>query len=109
MQNDWRRDEPIESSLGFGTALELPLFSVGRLHVGLEAGVDALFREGDVLLPLELGLKAAFDRGAKIQPYLGLAPVVSLDGVAIGSGEPGPVWQRVNALLQEFKRDLKAA
>jgi D-alanine transaminase len=31
-------------------------------------------------------------------------PVVSLDGVAVGTGAPGPVWARMHALFQEYKR-----
>ena len=34
-------------------------------------------------------------------------PVVELDGKTVGSGEPGPMWQRVNALYQTFKQQLR--
>ena len=32
-----------------------------------------------------------------------IVPVIELDGKPIGSGEPGPIWQQVNQLYQEFK------
>jgi D-alanine transaminase len=34
-------------------------------------------------------------------------PVVELDGRPVGRGAPGPVWERVSALYQDFKRRLK--
>lgn len=33
-------------------------------------------------------------------------PVTRLDGRAVGTGKPGPVWQRVYAELQRYKREL---
>lgn len=33
-------------------------------------------------------------------------PVTSLDGHAVGSGKPGPLWRRVYEELQRFKREL---
>jgi D-alanine transaminase len=33
-------------------------------------------------------------------------PVTRLDGRAVGSGKPGPVWRRVYAELQRYKREL---
>jgi len=35
-----------------------------------------------------------------------VAPVVRLDGEAVGEGEPGPLWQRVNGLFQDYKQRL---
>ncbi|UZR27505.1 D-amino acid aminotransferase [Methylococcus mesophilus] len=35
-------------------------------------------------------------------------PVVELDGRPVGRGTPGPVWERVSALYQDFKRRLKS-
>jgi D-alanine transaminase len=35
-----------------------------------------------------------------------VAPVVRLDGEAVGGEEPGAVWQRVNGLFQDFKQRL---
>lgn len=35
-----------------------------------------------------------------------VAPVVGLDGEAVGEGEPGPLWQRVNGLFQDYKQRL---
>ena len=32
-----------------------------------------------------------------------IVPVIELDGKSVGSGEPGPIWQHVNQLYQEFK------
>jgi len=32
--------------------------------------------------------------------------VVELDGVAVGSGKPGPVWQTLDGLLQAYKQSL---
>ena len=36
-----------------------------------------------------------------------IAPVISLDGEPVGDGRPGPVWQKVMALYQQCKDDLK--
>ena len=33
-------------------------------------------------------------------------PVTSLDGVAVGSGKPGPLWRRLYNELQDYKREL---
>ena len=35
-----------------------------------------------------------------------VAPVVQLDGVAVGEGAPGPLWERVHALFQDHKQRL---
>ena len=35
-------------------------------------------------------------------------PVTRLDGEPVGSGRPGPVWQRMHALFQAFKAGLKS-
>jgi D-alanine transaminase len=35
-----------------------------------------------------------------------IVPVTTLDGVAVGSGQPGPVWRRIYAELQQYKREL---
>ncbi len=40
---------------------------------------------------------------------LEISPVVALDGVPVSNAEPGPVWQRVDRSLQDFKRALMAA
>lgn len=37
-----------------------------------------------------------------------LLPITHIDGQAIGSGAPGPVWQRMNRLYQDYKRRLIA-
>lgn len=34
-------------------------------------------------------------------------PVTLLDGLPVGSGRPGPVWERMLALYQEYKRSLR--
>jgi D-alanine transaminase len=34
-------------------------------------------------------------------------PIVELDGKSVGNGAPGPVWQRMNALYQDFKQTLR--
>ena len=33
-------------------------------------------------------------------------PVTSLDGTPVGSGRPGPLWRRVHAAWQSYKREL---
>jgi D-alanine transaminase len=33
-------------------------------------------------------------------------PVTSLDGHAVGSGRPGPLWRRVYQELQRYKSEL---
>ncbi len=35
-----------------------------------------------------------------------VAPVVQLDGVAVGEGTPGPLWERVHGLFQAHKQRL---
>jgi D-alanine transaminase len=35
-----------------------------------------------------------------------VVPVTTLDGVAVGSGQPGPVWRRIYDELQQYKREL---
>jgi len=35
-----------------------------------------------------------------------ILPVVELDGAPVGDGKPGPVWQRMDALLQAYKKSL---
>lgn len=34
-------------------------------------------------------------------------PVTSLDGKPVGDGKPGPVWQRLYAAFQDYKRELE--
>ncbi|MBK5931943.1 D-amino acid aminotransferase [Halochromatium salexigens] len=36
-------------------------------------------------------------------------PVTQLDDKPLGSGRPGPLWRRVDALYQDFKADLRRA
>lgn len=38
-----------------------------------------------------------------------IMPVVILDGTTVGDGRPGPVWRRMRALYQDYKRQLRAA
>ena len=33
-------------------------------------------------------------------------PVTRLDGRAVGSGRPGPLWRRMHEELQRYKREL---
>lgn len=35
-----------------------------------------------------------------------IVPVTTLDGASVGSGAPGPVWRRLYAELQQYKREL---
>ncbi|MCQ8180286.1 D-amino acid aminotransferase [Methylomonas sp. SURF-1] len=35
-----------------------------------------------------------------------IVPVVNLDGAAIGDGKPGPLWKRMDELLQAYKNSL---
>jgi hypothetical protein len=35
-------------------------------------------------------------------------PVTTLDGAAVGSGKPGPLFNRVNAAFTEYTRELAA-
>jgi D-alanine transaminase len=35
-----------------------------------------------------------------------IVPVSTLDGNTVGSGRPGPLWQRIDAALQDYKREL---
>ena len=36
-----------------------------------------------------------------------IVPVTTLDGAAVGSGAPGPLWQRLYAELQQYKSELR--
>ncbi|MEY2701092.1 MAG: hypothetical protein RIQ52_1847 [Pseudomonadota bacterium] len=36
-------------------------------------------------------------------------PVVTLDGVTVGTGVPGALWERMNALYQDYKIELRHA
>lgn len=36
-----------------------------------------------------------------------ILPVTRLDGVAVGTGRPGPLWTRMITLYQEYKRDWR--
>lgn len=38
----------------------------------------------------------------------GVLPVTTLDGAAVGSGKPGPLFNRVNAAFTEYTRELAA-
>ncbi len=35
-----------------------------------------------------------------------IVPVVEVDGEQVGTGKPGPVWQRIDDLLQAYKKSL---
>jgi D-alanine transaminase len=34
-----------------------------------------------------------------------VVPITTLDDKAVGKGEPGPIWQKMNALYQQYKKD----
>lgn len=38
-----------------------------------------------------------------------IQPVVELNRQQVGSGNPGPLWKKMNGLYQEFKRDFEAS
>jgi D-alanine transaminase len=38
-----------------------------------------------------------------------ILPVIELDGSAVGGGEPGPVWQHMQALYRSYKQSLRTA
>ena len=35
-------------------------------------------------------------------------PVTLLDGSKVGSGLPGPIWQQIDVLYQQYKKDVAA-
>ncbi|QWF71373.1 D-amino acid aminotransferase [Methylomonas paludis] len=35
-----------------------------------------------------------------------IIPIVDLDGTAVADGKPGPVWQKLDKLLQDYKKSL---
>lgn len=37
-----------------------------------------------------------------------VVPVTRLDGQPVGSGQPGPLWQRISALYTAYKQDFRA-
>lgn len=53
----------------------------------------------------ELQLRAADELFIAAATF-GTMPVTRLDGKPVGSGTPGPVWKRVHALFEEYKREL---
>jgi D-alanine transaminase len=38
-----------------------------------------------------------------------ILPIVELDGRTVGTGAPGPVWERMNLLFQAYKQSLRTA
>ncbi len=38
-----------------------------------------------------------------------IMPVVELDGATIGTGKPGPLWQHLRGLYQDYKQQLRSA
>jgi D-alanine transaminase len=73
----------------------------------------------DVVTELAAGLRLPFENVRVTEPELrsadeiwlafstrGVLPVTSLDGVAVGTGEPGPLFNRVNAAFAEYARRL---
>lgn len=38
-----------------------------------------------------------------------ILPVIELDGVPVGDGEPGPLWSRMQAIYQAYKQRLRTA
>ncbi len=36
-----------------------------------------------------------------------IVPVIKLDGAIQGNGSPGPLWQKMNQLYQQYKQDLR--
>lgn len=79
MQTDWRHDEPNRNSSGLAIGLEGPIAVVGRLALSLEVGIDALFREGEVVLANDLVLRMTLETHTPIQPFFGIGPVVLFD------------------------------
>lgn len=35
-------------------------------------------------------------------------PITLLDGLKVGTGTPGPIWQKIDALYQDYKKDVAA-
>lgn len=35
-----------------------------------------------------------------------VVPVTLLDGEIVGSGKPGPVWQQMDSLFQQYKQEI---
>lgn len=60
------------------------------------------YRE-DTLLLAQLQAASEIWAASSIREILA---VVELDGVAVGGGVPGPVWQAMNALFQAYKQSL---
>lgn len=79
LQNDWSPDHATASSIGLGFMGHVFAVQYGPVALGLEAGADFLFREGDMIIPVEIALKAFFETHTYAEPYLGLGPVVSID------------------------------
>jgi D-alanine transaminase len=36
-----------------------------------------------------------------------IMPVIELDGAPVGSGRPGPLWNRMQGLYQDYKEILR--
>ncbi|MDD4913698.1 MAG: D-amino acid aminotransferase [Methylococcales bacterium] len=74
------RDVILELAKKHGIAHREDLISLEALHAASEIWVASSTRE--------------------------IVPVVELDGVSVGDGQPGPVWHAMDQLLQAYKKSL---
>lgn len=73
------------------------------LVVQLAQANDVPCREGEIS---ETELRAA-DELWLTSSTKEILPVTRLDGLPVGNGQPGPMWERLLALYQEYKRSLR--
>jgi D-alanine transaminase len=75
------RDLVVELALAHGLPLEERKIALDELRIAQEVWVTSSTRE--------------------------ILPIVELDGIKVGEGAPGPVWERMNALYQARKEELR--
>jgi D-alanine transaminase len=76
-------------------------------ELALELARDAGFSCAEVPVS-EHALKSA-DEVWLTSSTLELVPVVSVDGLRVGTGRPGPVWERLQALYRNYTVSVMSA
>jgi branched-chain amino acid aminotransferase len=88
----------IRGTLATPTTVSCPEGITRAAVLELAAGAGLRTREGDYTLPQLYTAEEAFVTGT----MGGLAPVVRVDGRAIGDGQPGPVTKRLTGLFADL-------
>ncbi len=72
---------------------------------------DAALELADGLAPIEIRRIAVDELRAADEVWISAAtrdvlPITRIDGRAVGSGKPGPLWQKVSAAFEQLRRQL---